>query len=464
MSAYGPQRVVWSEGLLMGPQHLQQLDTYHERMLTMRVGALSPLSWGVLAVNFDQRALSTGQLILTMFRGVLPDGTVLELKSGDGEMPPMRTVGEHFPHSQRTLDVYLTLAQEREGINNFGIEVDSGVRYKITRRTVRDITAPTQSAELPFGQRNFSLMFGDEALEDYVAIKIAEIVRDETGGYLLSEPYIPPCLRIDASAFLMTGMRRLLQTMMTRYQALAETRRQSSASTIEFNATDVTRYLLLSTIGAFVPPLQHMVDAGDVPPRTAYLTLSELAGQLCTFSVDADPARMPKFLYTDLRATFEELFARIIALLLATAGEEFLSLPLEAQDDGMHLGEFADERLLSCERYLIAVRTDMPERQVGTQLPNLAKVASWEDVHGILSAATPGAPLLVSYRPPPEIPIKSGIVYFDVAADNSYWRTIISDRKIAVYLPPFFEPSTTSVELLAIPKRTAQKGPVPGRG
>jgi type VI secretion system protein ImpJ len=80
-------------------------------------------------------------------------------------------------------------------------------------------------------------------------------------------------------------------------------------------------------------------------------------------------------------------------------------------------------------------------------------VASWEDVHSILSAATPGSPLEVSYRPPPEVAVKSGLVYFNVAIDNNYWRKIIGERKIAVYLPPFFDPSATHVELLAIPRR-----------
>lgn len=41
-----PLRVVWSEGLLMSPQHLQQLDLYHERLVGGRLDALEPLNWG----------------------------------------------------------------------------------------------------------------------------------------------------------------------------------------------------------------------------------------------------------------------------------------------------------------------------------------------------------------------------------------------------------------------------------
>ena len=88
MSARGPQRVVWSEGLLMAPQHLQQLDIYHERLLSQRLDAVSSLCWGVHAVEFDQRALRTGQVLLTRFRGVLPDGAVLDLETGESHRVP----------------------------------------------------------------------------------------------------------------------------------------------------------------------------------------------------------------------------------------------------------------------------------------------------------------------------------------------------------------------------------------
>lgn len=448
-----PQRVVWSEGLLMAPQHLQQLDLYHERLLALRLDAISHLNWGVLSIELDRSALGAARVQLNRFRGVLPDGVVLDLEPGDPELPATRPIGEHFPHTQQALSLFLSLPREREGVDNFAGNGARTVRYRLSKRTVRDMTDAQHSVELAFAERSPVLMFGDEALDDYVSIKIAEIVRDDGGGLAVLDPYIPPCLRIDASPFLIAGMRRLLQAMIARHKGLSEARRQSSASTVEFTASDVTRYLLLSTINSFTPLLSHIIDAGDVSPRQAYLTLTQLAGQLCTFSVDADPTRLPKFVYTDLRSTFEELFARITALLLSTVGEHVVAVPLQAQDDGMHLSKLEDERIAQCDRFLISVKTDLPEPQVAAQVPQLAKLASWSDIHNILTASTPGAAVQVTYRPPPEIPIKAGLVYFVITTDNAYWRKIVAERKLAVYLPPFFDPSRTQVELLAVPRR-----------
>jgi type VI secretion system protein ImpJ len=114
----------------------------------------------------------------------------------------------------------------------------------------------------------------------------------------------------------------------------------------------------------------------------------------------------------------------------------------------------SDERLQRCDRFMLAVQTDVPERQVAVQLPTLAKLAAYADLQSIVRAATPGAPVEVNHRPPSEVPIRAGQVYFDIATQNAYWRKVMQERELAVYLPPFFEPSRTQLTLLALPART----------
>jgi type VI secretion system protein ImpJ len=65
----------------------------------------------------------------------------------------------------------------------------------------------------------------------------------------------------------------------------------------------------------------------------------------------------------------------------------------------------------------------------------------------------------VNHRPPPEVPVKAGQVYFDISIGNAYWRKIMLERELAVYLPPFFEPSRTQLFLLAVPKSGASLPP-----
>jgi type VI secretion system protein ImpJ len=449
------QRVLWSEGLLMAPQHLQQLDRYHEALLSARIDGLERYGWGALAVEIDTRALSAGQVQLNRFHGVMPDGVVLRLDQGDTVLPPSRPIDNHFPPTSAALEVFLSLPRERPGTNNFAQGTQTPVRFRSAARKVYDVAAVGQELELSFSAPNLSLRFGDEARDDFVSIKVAEIVRDDAGGLVVCDPYIPPCLRVSASPFVMARLRALLAAMVTRQRSLSEARRQGSDASIEFNNADVTRFLLLSTVNGFIPVMAHLSEGGDVSPLQTYLLLCQMAGQLSTFDANADPTQLPRFAFTDLRSTFEELFGRITALLHASVAEHFVAIPLTASDDGMHKGALEDERIGQCDRFFISVKTDLPEAATAARLPQLSKIASFRDIHNILTAATPGAPVEVAHRPPPEIPIKAGHVYFSVSTDNAYWRNIRGEKRVVVYLPPFFEPTRTKVELMGVPRRAA---------
>src|SRR5438046_217149 len=103
------QKVVWSEGLLMAPQHLQEQDSFHEALLCDRLDAIDPFNWGVVRIELDRKALSANHVQLSLLTGVLPDGTALAVDANHPELPPSRVIGNHFPHTQTRLDVYLSL-------------------------------------------------------------------------------------------------------------------------------------------------------------------------------------------------------------------------------------------------------------------------------------------------------------------------------------------------------------------
>ncbi|NVJ09982.1 type VI secretion system baseplate subunit TssK [Myxococcus sp. AM001] len=447
------QRVVWSEGMFMSPHHLQQQDLYHEQLLDQRLASLEPYPWGVVALEFDMEALRAGQVQLTHFTGILPDGLPVSFESGDAEAPPARPADGYFPPAQRTLDVYLGVPRERSGVESFGSgeRLGSSPRYTPASRPVSDLTASTSISQVAFGQRNVRLLFGTEQRDDFESIKLCELSRDRSGNLTLVESFIPPCLRIDASAFVMNELRTMLRLMVSKQRQLSSRRRHRDASALEFTAGDVTLFLELNALNGTIPFLQHALDAGNLRPRDLYLALAQCAGQLCTFSVSADPSTLPTFQFTNLRATFEELFRRLSELMRSVALEQCLSVDLTAGADGMFRGRLEDDRLERCGHFILAVRSELPERVVAEQLPKLSKVAAWEDIRALVQAAAPGVPLAVTYRPPPEVPVQPGTVYFSLSMNDGYWRNVMRDRNLAIYLPQPFDASRTTVELLAVP-------------
>ncbi|RKH16361.1 type VI secretion system baseplate subunit TssK [Corallococcus praedator] len=448
-----PQRVVWSEGMFMSPHHLQQMDIYHEALLDTRLGSLEPYPWGVVSQSFDMESLRAGLVQLSSFTGILPDGLPVSLQSGDPEAPAARPADGAFPPAQRVLDVFIGVPRERSGVESYGgtDKVGGSPRYTPSTRPISDLTSSTSIVPVSFGQRNVRLLFGTEQRDDYEAIKIAELERDKAGNLTLVPSYIPPCLRIDASSSITNELRTLLRLLVSKQRQLSSRRRHRDASALEFTASDVTLFLELNALNGIIPVVQHALDAGNLRPQSLYLLLSQFAGQLCTFAVNADPSTLPAFQFINLRATFEELFRRIGELMHAVALEQCLTVAMEAGADRLFRGKLEDERLERCGQFLLTIRSDLPEKVVAEQLPKLSKMASWGDIQGLVQAAAPGVPLEVTYRPPPEVPVRPGVVYFTLALQDGYWKNALRDRTLALYLPQPFDVGTTSVELLAVP-------------
>jgi type VI secretion system protein ImpJ len=448
-----PQRIIWSEGMFMSPHHMQQMDLYHESLLETRLGSVSLYPWGVVSMQFDMEALRAGQVGLLEFFGILPDGLAVAFEAGQEESPAARPVEGHFRPTQQVLDIYLGIPKERSDVESYGAagKVGSSPRFSPRNRSVGDLHAATSIVQISFANRNMKLLFGHEPRDDFDAIKIAELSRDTSGSLVLVEGYIPPCLRIGASPYILSELRSLLRLIVSKQRQLSSRRRHRDASALEYTASDVTLFLEMHALNGIIPFLSHVIEAGNMRPHDLYLMLSRFAGQLCTFSADSDPALLPPFQFNNLRATFEEVFKRLIELMRAVALEQCLTLPLELGHDGLYRAKLEDERFDRCGQFLLMVRSELPEQVVADQLPKLSKLGSGTDIRGIIGATSSGVPLQVTYRPPPEVPVRPGASYFSLSVQDGGWRNVMREKNLALYLPQPFNAEHTTIELLAVP-------------
>src|ERR1043166_1146927 len=81
MSAHN--RVIWSEGLFLQPQHFQQQERYLERYVEGRCQSLIANSWGFSEIEFERDFLSIGKAALRRAAGVFPDGTPFRMPDDD---------------------------------------------------------------------------------------------------------------------------------------------------------------------------------------------------------------------------------------------------------------------------------------------------------------------------------------------------------------------------------------------
>jgi len=114
-------KVVWSEGMLLQPQHLQQHDRFLQAQLEARVASLRAYGWGFSNVQIDPQQLAMGKLSLLAYSGILPDGTPVGLPFDDAMPLPLE-----IPDDARDLKVVLALPSLRPGV----AEVDDNPSFE----------------------------------------------------------------------------------------------------------------------------------------------------------------------------------------------------------------------------------------------------------------------------------------------------------------------------------------------
>lgn len=450
------ERVVWGEGMLVCPQHLQQHDLFLEHAIHARALWPNPRGWGLAGLVVDEAGVKTGQLRLHSIRGILPGGTLLDLQEGDPSLPSPRVIAESFSATTAVVDVYVAVASAREGAANYMLPEDEGnpgrvTRYGCSSRDVVDLVGAQSEAPVTFARPRPFLMFGSEDREGFDALKIAEIRRGEGGAFELTDDYVAPALVLSAAPAVLRWVRDVLGLMVTKRRALVRALRQVDLARVEFTAQDVTRYLQISAINAYIPTVRNACESPDLDLYSVYRELSGMAGALTSFSQDIAPEELPLYEHGDLRKTFTSLCAAIRRLLDLALKEHVIVVPLEARPDGMWIGVLKDQRLLDCSTFVLAVETNAPEQDVANRLPQLSKVASWQQIPKIVRSAIPGAPIKAAHRPPAQVPVRARSVYFLVDTRHEFWRQIVEEKTIAIYLPPPFDPSRAQIELLAVP-------------
>lgn len=449
------ERVVWSEGMLVSPQHLQQHTLYQEGFARSLVGALVAHDWGVMSVELDPTALESEQVGIQRFSGVLPGGLPVSFEARQELGPPPRAIGAHFAPTQEVLEVYLGVPREREGIANVAEKpTDSArARYLASTRPVVDLTSG-HGAQVPvtYARPNPHILFGNEANDDFDAIKIAEIERNASSALVVSKSYVPPCLHIGASPYLMAALRELLTSLMARRRALLESTRESAKAALEFRTSDITSFLQLTTINAMVAVVQHMLDSPQLSPWQAYVLLVQLTGQLLTFSTAVDPTQLPKYAHTDLATTFSGLFDTIKELMVVALLKRTATVRMKMYPNGVLVGEL-DDHVLDSPSFVLcasAARSEIPRERMALELPKLSKIAAKSNIRNVVQTASNGVPLSVLHRPPPEIPIRENMVYFSLQTQHDTWKAVRNDRNVAIFIPPPYSPVTVEYELVAV--------------
>jgi len=434
------RKIVWNEGMLLTPHHFQQSDNYHEELLNSRLGSLAAYGWGVLDLRVNRESITNGSFELLSCTAAMPDGLFLSVPGSD-PAPLSRPIEGHFHADIEVLDVHLAVPAARVGAPNIqanGSDSNQMIRYLQQGGVVVDETTGENEQQMAFARTNLRLLFGDEVLEGYTSIKIAELERTATGQAALVEHYIPPALNIGASVWLLNMLRQVVEILITKSSTLGEQRRQRSTSLSDFTTSEMAVFWLLHTVNRAIPVLAHLFRTRLVHPERLYTELAELCGSLMTYSIDRHPKDLVRYDHLDLYTTFSRLLAEIRDLLETVIPTKCVAIPLENVRESLYVGRVVDDRLLKEAAFFLGVRAQVPEGRLIERVPRIIKIASRDVIDSVVGSALPGVGLAHAVPPPAPIPTRVGFHYFGLDGVGPYWETIRGSKTISVYVPDEF--------------------------
>jgi len=449
------QKVVWTKGMFLMPQHFQAQDEYFEQELHFRTSSSAFANWGLTGIGIDEASLLNGLFTLRHCEGVLPDGLTFEMPIAD-ELPQGRPVEEVFPPTQATLDVYLSIPQVRPSARNFAIvakpsETTNGqasTRYVAETRSVIDTTMGSDEKPIQVGKKSFRILFGGESLEGLTSMRIAQISRSPAGTYVLSPKFIPPLLNIVASEYLMMLARRQVEVLAAKSASLNLPRRQRGRDVADFTTTEVANLWLLHTVNSYLPELQHIWKVRRGHPDVLYRSMLRLAGALTTFAINQNVRDLPEYDHNNLGESFTALDLRIRELLETVLPSKCVTIPLQLSEKLVWAGAIADERYLKDSQFILSVSANMPVDELIAKFPVRAKLSSPGDNTRLVRNSLPGVVLRHLPSPPSAVPVKLDNQYFSLVQSGPLWDALSQARAVSVFVPS--EITEPKMELLVV--------------
>lgn len=424
-------KVMWTEGMFLQPQHFQQQDRFAARQLDARITSARAWAWGFTGLQVDEAALMQGRLVVVSARGVLPDGVAFSIP-GDDPAPPAFEV----PADARDETVVLAVPMARPGVAESDVEqaeTSMPPRYRVADIEVADSHAASlREAPLQIGRLNLRLLLARDANEGYTTLGAMRVVeRRADGRVTLDAQYVPPMLHVPAQTVLDGWLREIVGMLHQRGQALAARLVQPGRAGIG----EIADFLLLQVVNRFQPMFTHLQRLPLLHPERLYDLCLGLAGELSTFRDGRRPAAYPEYRHDDLAGCFRPLLADLRQSLSMVLEQTAIPIDLQDRKHGIRVAIIADVELQRSASFVLAVNAHMPGEALRARFPTQVKIGPAERIRDLVNLQLPGVALRALPVAPRQIPYHAGFTYFELETrGNELWRQLETSGGLAMHI------------------------------
>lgn len=442
------EKILWEEGMFLGPQHFQAWERHLLHQVQGRYEAARPHGHGLVSIEVDEDAIAQGDFLLGRVAAIFRDGLCCRAPAHD-PLPVRRRFADAFQQRASVLGVFLAVREARAGsmLSNPDDQAAIG-RYRRRKVEMADEFAGATTRDVAVGDLDLRILWEGEATDGYQVLEIARIVR--TGSaFQLDKEFVPTCLHLGASTALTRQLRRLAELLSSKAEELAQKRGQRVGGSAQFTSAEAATYWLRHTVNSYLPLVAHHCRSPHVHPEAVYLTLASLLGALCTYSPDKLPTSVPAYDHGNLTATFAALDRQLRELPQQIAPETCLGISLNRKPPDEWVGQIPDDSLLAADFYLSLSGASSPDKFI-REAPFKVRVTSPAQMQAIRMANLRGVVLTHVPVPPSDIPQRPGCHYFALAREGRHWDAVREARTLCISVPTEFE--DVQVECLCVKK------------
>lgn len=424
-------KVIWTEGMFLQPQHFQQHDRFLGQQVHARLGATAAYGWGLLSLTLDSAALTLGKIALTAARGVMPDGVAFDIPGQD----PAPAALDVPPDARNEL-VVLALALPRPGVAETDAEGDAGSlppRYMAAEVEVGDSNVTGQRvAPLQVGRLNLRIMLARDCEEGFATLGLCKVVERRADNKLvLDATYIAPTLDCAGNELLASHLRELHGLLHQRGEALAARLAQPGRAGVG----EIADFLLLETINRHEPLVAQLRQTSLLHPKDLYFLGCTLAGDLSTFRDKRRPAALPAYVHDDPASCFKPLMDDLRLSLSMVMEQTAIPIELQERKYGVRVAMIPDVELQRTAQFVLAVGAQLPPDALRARFPTQVKIGTVERIRDLVNLQLPGVGLRPLPVAPRQIPYHAGFTYFELETrGNEMWKQLEASGGLALHV------------------------------
>ena len=424
-------KVIWTEGMFLQPQHLQQHDRFLAQQAQMRLAATSPYGWGHLSLSLDSAALNLGKVAITAAQGIMPDGLAFDVPGQDPAPAAL-----DIPTDARDQLVVLAITLQRPGVAETDAESDTGSmppRFRSAEVEVGDSNVSGQRmAPIQVGRMNLRIVLARDAGEGVATIGLCKVVERRADNKLvLDASYIPPTLHCGGNETLAGYLRDLHGLLHQRGEALAARLAQPGRAGVG----EIADFLMLELVNRNEPVIAQFRQASVLHPREFFYFVASLLGDLSTFREGRRPGTLAPYAHDNPAICFKPLIDGMRQSLSMVMEQTAIPIELQDRKHGVRVAMIPDVELQRNAQFVLAVASQLPGDALRARFPTQVKIGTVERIRDLVNLQLPGVGMRPLPVAPRQIPFHAGFTYFELETrGNEMWKQLESSGGMAMHV------------------------------